>query len=67
MDYSVGGRPAVFMPDLLLNSSGVCGFEGPDQYVEPPVAAQVKSGALATAVRGALLGAAVAVAGVLAW
>ena len=67
MDYTVGGRPAVFMPDLLLNSSGVCGFSGPSQYVEPPVAAQVKSSALATAVRGALLGAVMAVAGLLAW
>lgn len=55
------------MPDLLLNSSGVCGFTGPNQYVEPGFVAQAQSGALATAVRGALLGAAVAVAGVLAW
>ena len=67
MDYTEGGRPAVFMPDMLLNSSGVCGFSGPNQYVEPPSAAQAKSGALATVVRGVLLGAAMAVAGVLVW
>ncbi|EPT01849.1 hypothetical protein FOMPIDRAFT_162705 [Fomitopsis schrenkii] len=64
VDYNTGGRPAVFMPDLLLNSSGVCGFSGPNQYVEP---AQAQSGALETAVRGALLGAAMAVAVALAW
>ncbi|TFY63503.1 hypothetical protein EVJ58_g3219 [Rhodofomes roseus] len=71
MDYNKGGRPAVFMPDLLLNSSGVCGFEGPNQYVEPPVVAQVASGAASVlgrgAVMGALLGLAIGVWGVVGW
>ncbi|KZT74255.1 glycoside hydrolase family 13 protein [Daedalea quercina L-15889] len=71
VDYSAGGRPAVFMPDVLLNSSGVCGFEGPNQYVEPSSAAQAVSAAAAApwarVVMGAVVGFVMAVSGVLVW